>query len=112
MPKQTVDECKAYHKRYHKDWYARNKAMRQVQILAYKVALKAEVAKIKLTGCIRCGYNKCAEAIEFHHKDSNKEATISNMVNNGQRKALLAEIKKCDILCANCHREAHYSRVV
>ena len=56
--------------------------------------------------CIRCGYNNCMKALEFHHKDpSQKDFTISN----DHFKLLDAtnEIEKCVILCSNCHKELH-----
>lgn len=56
--------------------------------------------------CIRCGYDKCLKALEFHHIDpSQKEFTISNA--NFRLKEASEEIKKCILICANCHRELH-----
>ena len=58
-------------------------------------------------GCQVCGYNKCASALVFHHLNpNNKEFRISR-VNNYTIKNLKKEIKKCIILCANCHAELH-----
>lgn len=58
-------------------------------------------------GCKRCGYNSCAEALDYHHRDpDDKEDLISQMVDKCRAwPRLLAEIAKCDVLCANCHRE-------
>ena len=56
--------------------------------------------------CIKCGYNKCIKALEFHHLDpSKKDFTISN----DYFKLLDAvnESKKCILLCSNCHKELH-----
>ena len=56
--------------------------------------------------CEKCGYDKCAAAMDFHHKDpSKKEFTIGTK--NIGFKRLSEEIKKCILLCANCHRELH-----
>jgi predicted HNH restriction endonuclease len=58
--------------------------------------------------CSRCGYNKYPEVLEFHHKDPTQK-----LFGIGQRgltrswKRVQAEIEKCDLLCANCHRELH-----
>ena len=60
--------------------------------------------------CQKCGYNKCPEALDFHHIDPNeKEGKIAQMISNsyGLDKAK-EEIKKCIVLCSNCHREFHY----
>ena len=46
--------------------------------------------------------------LDFHHK-SNKKDSISNMVVNGYSISKInKEIKKCQILCSNCHRKVHY----
>ncbi len=62
--------------------------------------------KIKL-GCSRCGYNQCGAALDFHHKDSNKERRIT--VRSWATRLGQMEIDKCVLLCANCHREEHHT---
>ena len=57
--------------------------------------------------CCKCGYNKCIWALEFHHRNPNeKEATWTKM-RLWSESRLLKELDKCDLLCANCHRELH-----
>ena len=58
-------------------------------------------------GCSVCGYNKCAGALEFHH-DGDKGFNVGTVKRKyGNLKKLKEEMKKCVILCANCHRELH-----
>lgn len=55
--------------------------------------------------CSSCGYNKNLSALDFHHiNENNKDFQISKA---SSWKQVKNEIKKCDILCANCHREVH-----
>ncbi len=59
--------------------------------------------------CGVCGIND-HRVLEFHHLDrKDKDFSISFMFNNrfGLEK-MKAEIKKCVILCANCHRITHW----
>lgn len=57
--------------------------------------------------CVRCGYDKCEDAIDLHHVDpSQKDFAISSRWSVSAIK-LKAEVDKCVILCANCHRELH-----
>lgn len=58
--------------------------------------------------CNNCGYNKCLAAIEFHHKDSNKENSIARLLKDYSKQKALKEAHKCILLCANCHREVHH----
>ncbi len=51
--------------------------------------------------------------LEFHHKDKNKKEisivsiTGSQVFSEKWKKIVLEEIKKCSVLCANCHRKEH-----
>lgn len=57
--------------------------------------------------CQKCGYNKCIEALEFHHLDpSQKDFSIAK-AHSWKMEKLLPELDKCMLLCANCHRELH-----
>jgi hypothetical protein len=58
-------------------------------------------------GCIRCGYRTHPNALELHHRDpEDKDLEIHEAVFFGWDRLRL-EIEKCDVLCANCHREHH-----
>ena len=66
-------------------------------------------------GCCQCcGYNKCNEALEFHHIDPNeKDFTFGKVTANPKNKlSIVEELKKCILVCANCHREIHNDRRV
>lgn len=59
--------------------------------------------------CARCGESR-PPALDFHHPGE-KDQSVSEMVNNGYSKASIrAEIDRCLVLCANCHRREHNSR--
>jgi len=59
-------------------------------------------------GCAVCGYKKCSNALEFHHKDSGaKDFGISAKGYTRSWEKVKAELDKCILLCANCHREIH-----
>ena len=60
--------------------------------------------------CQICGYDKNISALEFHHKDpTQKDFQLdARKMSNTKWETLLEEAKKCDLLCANCHREIHH----
>lgn len=60
--------------------------------------------------CEKCGYNKCIAALEFHHKDPTKKGISANKMWTMKWETIAKEIKKCSLLCSNCHREAHWAR--
>ena len=83
---------------------------------AYMVAaVKKRRRKVRLMAieykggrCSRCGYNRCIEALEFHHLDSSKkDFGISARGYTRSWARVRAEIDKCVLLCSNCHRELH-----
>lgn len=58
--------------------------------------------------CQICGYNRCIDALEFHHLDEkDKEAEPSHIIMRWSWEKALKELKKCILVCANCHREIH-----
>lgn len=94
------------HAKYMREiWYPRNKAKHMVAVRKVKRRLTEETRVIKLTkGCMDCGYNSHAEALDFDHRDKrNKQFSIGGGTGFSRAK-ILAEMKKCDVVCANCHR--------
>ena len=63
---------------------------------------------IQLLGgkCSVCGYDKCIAALEFHHRDPQTKLFSLGKDRMLKRwEIVLEEAQKCDLLCANCHRE-------
>lgn len=62
--------------------------------------------------CAICGYDKCDDVMDFHHVDpTQKEDYWGNMRSNIKSlSAILDELKKCVMLCRNCHGELHSTR--
>jgi len=63
--------------------------------------------------CSRCGEDHPA-CIQFHHTDpSVKESNVGRMAYRGVSvERIMAEIAKCEVLCANCHAKEHASKHV
>ena len=58
--------------------------------------------------CLLCGFNQFPEALEFHHiNPQEKEFQLSGSALSRSLVSQIAEIQKCTILCANCHRGVH-----
>jgi hypothetical protein len=66
-----------------------------------------------LCGCKTCGYNKNPYALEFNHIKGTKVNDVSVMVHkNDSMKRIKDEIRKCEVLCANCHAEYTHRKVI
>ena len=61
--------------------------------------------------CQKCGYDKNIAALEFHHINSDEKEFQLDMrhLSNTSITKLKEEVSKCELLCANCHRELHNS---
>jgi 5-methylcytosine-specific restriction endonuclease McrA len=58
--------------------------------------------------CQVCGYDRCADALEFHHLSSaEKDVGISSRGGTRSWRKIREELSQCVLLCANCHREVH-----
>ncbi len=58
--------------------------------------------------CQICGYNKCIRALDFHHRDpEKKDFGLSAKGYTRSWDSVKTELKKCVLLCSNCHREVH-----
>lgn len=58
----------------------------------------------KQRGCIDCGYNTHAVALQFDHISDNKKGSVSNLIRSDYAwSTILEEINKCEVRCANCH---------
>jgi len=82
--------------------------------LMQRLELKQRAISHMGGGCKLCGYNKCARALEFHHLErQNKQFSISTFIGERVFKRTVeevwaqveSELRKCVLLCANCHRE-------
>lgn len=70
--------------------------------------LRAWLDEHKATaGCSRCAESD-PRCLVFHHVDD-KRASISELVANCRpRDEIEAELQRCVVLCANCHRKEHF----
>ena len=63
--------------------------------------------------CLDCGRRYPPFAMDFDHRDpSDKRYTVSRMVGRAGVGLIMAEVAKCDIVCANCHRARTFDRRV
>jgi hypothetical protein len=62
--------------------------------------------------CADCGVRYPHYVLDYDHRPGcQKRANLSILVKRGAKKeVLLAEIAKCDLVCANCHRARTYQR--
>lgn len=73
-------------------------------------ALKHQIVLYKGGKCEKCGYDKCEQALHFHHLNPDiKDFQISESYNlyGCNLEKMKEEADKCIMICANCHAEIH-----
>lgn len=97
----------AYHSRCRECYWVHTRSLPHFTILLDEKRSIVDRVKVK---CSVCGYDRCKDALDFHHIDSSMklfgiaEVMSSTVVT---AKELQDEIAKCVVLCSNCHREHH-----
>lgn len=73
---------------------------------------RTKAAAIKYLGgkCINCGWCGNQAALQFHHIDPKKKEFIIGNVANKSWDSIKNELKKCVLLCANCHTIKHSTK--
>ena len=59
--------------------------------------------RLKDAPCTDCGERFPPEAMDFDHVTQRKDANVSDLA-NASAERLLAEVARCELVCANCHR--------
>lgn len=78
-------------------------------VLNWRKRTKKKIIDAMGGGCQICGYNRCHEALELHHLNPEEKEFGFGSIRSSPKKleVIKEEIKKCILLCANCHREVH-----
>ncbi|PLX21278.1 hypothetical protein C0584_03065 [Candidatus Parcubacteria bacterium] len=88
--------------------YASRAEYLKAAVAKRRKAIRQKAVELKGGKCEICGYNRCIQALEFHHLDSkSKDFGISAKGYTRSWKKVKEEIEKCIMLCADCHREVH-----
>lgn len=122
MARQLTDVERAQKQAALREWRRANKERVNEQQKAYRAAnrhrarqwqnnrrnlRRAWLEEQKAAGCSRCP-EKFPACLDFHHLDpATKRFMIGPSVLNHTLEDLEAEMAKCIILCANCHRKEH-----
>ena len=69
---------------------------------------RALLNEYKDVPCAECGEKYPPYVMDFHHRDPTTKAFSIGRNFKASLDALLEEIAKCDVLCANCHRIVEY----
>lgn len=85
---------------------------RRINRTARRRALKEMVSLAKRRPCLDCDQSYPHYVMDFDHVRGEKIGHIAVLVHECVPIVMLEEeIMKCDVVCANCHRERTFSRI-
>ena len=97
---------------HQKAWVKKNRKWANSRRRRVREETRREIIELCGGQCVNCGLEydgKNAAVFDFHHRDpSTKETSVSAAINSKSKAVTIREAKKCDILCANCHRIHHH----
>lgn len=100
--------CKAVMQR---NWYLKNRDVHRANVARTGREVRARirarnqalVRELKAQPCSMCGGCFPVEVMDFDHQRGTKMANVSALMNRSTA-VLRAEIAKCEVICAVCHR--------
>jgi hypothetical protein len=106
--RSEADKCSLVCANCHRVRHVRSKADNGHPVVRSRQNTKLRAIAAAGGACRGCGLLAPADALEFHHLDPRtKEFSVSM---DGVPRSWIrveAEVAKCVLLCANCHRETH-----
>lgn len=102
-----ASDCKECRKKYRDRHYQDNKDYYKRKAAEYKRKQQEKFNELRSSlKCSVCGESRFY-CLDFHHMDPReKEKDPSRLIESPRK--LEQELKKCIVLCSNCHRELHY----
>jgi hypothetical protein len=108
--------CKPCHNEYCRKDYLNNKIEHNKARYSRKKIkikeIKEIVRSIKCSPCSDCKVSHPHWRLEFDHARGVKKYDISNAARVNSRSVLRQELAKCDLVCANCHKDRTYLRSI
>ena len=98
---ENVDKMREYRRNY----YYKNKDSHYIRNQKAHDKIKTYSDSVKQEGCKVCGEKEIC-TLDYHHL-SDKEENVAKLLRGGSLKRVKEEIKKCVVLCSNCHRKLH-----
>ena len=84
----------------NRDKWSRKDKNKRLRAIKFREEIK------KQGKCEICGWKEHPEILEFHHmKGEKKGRPFSHLIT---KPAFLKELKKCELICPNCHTYTHY----
>lgn len=105
--------CKVCQAAYHRGHYLANKGDYVRKSQQSRKDLKQRLNELKAKACADCGVHYPPWVMDFDHPaGSEKLGNVSELFAESGFLKALAEAMKCEVVCANCHRDRTHQRLL
>jgi hypothetical protein len=111
LPFKNLEDRANYVREYMREWRKNPENVKMESKIKSNSRDKRKKEAIDLKGgkCEVCGYSKNMAALEFHHINGKDIPwTKERSFLRWRHDKFIAELAKCILICANCHREIHH----
>lgn len=104
---EYAERRREYDREYHARLSPERRTHKLVMQAARRAKIRAAIEQYKIGQSCSCGESHPA-CLDFHHNAGDKEINVADAIQCGWGiERLMREIKKCIVVCANCHRKLH-----
>ena len=116
-PATTNGRCSNCRAIYQREWYQKNKSAQKARAKIHNKRMREKYRKLadelKSNPCADCGGSFHPVVMDFDHIGDDKIVNVAKMAQGYGMDAILREIAKCELVCANCHRmRTHRRRLI
>jgi hypothetical protein len=102
------DWCRACKNAHHKTYYEAHREKFVKAADGTQRRFRQWYEGLKKGPCVDCGQQFPPQVMHWHHTDPDtKDAHVGRLARTGSKTAVLREVEKCVLLCANCHALRH-----
>jgi hypothetical protein len=107
MPKDIEKQRAAIRRHYYsnREKYIKKALRRKKELRQWLISIKENEP------CKDCGISYPYYVMDFDHL-RDKTYEVTKLINSCSMRKLKAEIEKCEIVCANCHRMRTFKRLI
>lgn len=98
--------CRTCHSKWQKAHYRKNLGYYKLKAKKNQRLLRDAIREAQKKPCMDCKKKYPTYVMDFDHRDRDKKKmNLSLMAARSGLRLIQEEIAKCDVVCANCHRE-------
>lgn len=102
--------CKDCQKIKIREWYKQNRQYQINKTREDRQKIRQRLRELKEGPCTDCKKTYPYYVMDWDHVRGQKVGNMGQLSNSGGLQKALEELKKCELVCANCHRERTHQR--